>query len=291
MIVAVRDFIANFGLSVYTLFRVVLLSRPVSVGRARKERKQNEAVLILNGPTFKELLENREDFLEGKDTFCVNFFINTPYYEQIKPNNFVIAAPEIWVNNIRDSYVEAREELLNNLVEKTTWPMTFFIPAAARRYKEWQNRVRQNPNIRIRYFNSTPVEGYGWFRRALMGLNMGMPRPHNVLIPSIYLGVNLGYQKLYLWGADHSWLPQVSVSADNRVLIDRKHFYQKGDKPQPMHQRGRQERRLHEVLHKFMLAFGAYHVLEEYAKSRGCEVYNTSNGSYIDAFKRINLLD
>ena len=53
----------------------------------------------------------------------------------------------------------------------------------------------------------------------------GMPRPHNVLIPSIILSMRMGFKKIYLAGADHSWLKEIFVSEDNEVFLTQKHFY------------------------------------------------------------------
>ena len=41
--------------------------------------------------------------------------------------------------------------------------------------------------------------------------------PHNVLIPSIAIGLRLPFKKIYLAGADHSWLPEITVTDDNEV--------------------------------------------------------------------------
>jgi hypothetical protein len=76
----------------------------------------------------------------------------------------------------------------------------------------------------------------------------------------------------------------------NRVLIRQKHFYDENTaKPRPMSRAGVGERKLHEILIKFVHAFSGYHEINEYAKSRGVEILNATPGSFIDAFKRINL--
>ena len=52
-----------------------------------------------------------------------------------------------------------------------------------------------------------------------------MPRPRNVLIPSIMLAINSGYRRVYVAGADHSWLKTLSVDDENRVVSIQPHFY------------------------------------------------------------------
>ncbi|MEZ5049210.1 MAG: hypothetical protein R2766_06120 [Saprospiraceae bacterium] len=52
-----------------------------------------------------------------------------------------------------------------------------------------------------------------------------MLRPHNVLIPALMNGINLGYKKIYLIGAVFYFYVQQIVNAINEVLINQKHFY------------------------------------------------------------------
>ena len=52
-----------------------------------------------------------------------------------------------------------------------------------------------------------------------------MPRSHNVLIPTIMIALQLDFKKILLAGADHNWLKDIYVSADNRVFLTQKHFY------------------------------------------------------------------
>ena len=47
---------------------------------------------------------------------------------------------------------------------------------------------------------------------------LAMPRPHNVLIPSIMNLAYLGYKELYIVGADHSWLSEITVNENNEAL-------------------------------------------------------------------------
>lgn len=102
--------------------------------------------------------------------------------------------------------------------------MNFFVPARALKNKEWQPMLAGNPNIRLCIYNTTPIEGFQGFCNWIFNRGWGVPRPHNVLIPSIAIGLRLPFRKIYLAGADHSWLPEITVTDDNVVLMHQKHF-------------------------------------------------------------------
>ncbi|NJK83306.1 MAG: hypothetical protein HC912_05290 [Saprospiraceae bacterium] len=119
-----------------------------------------------------------------------------------------------------------------------------------------------------------------------------MPRPHNVLIPALMISLNAGLKNIFIVGADHSWLEELTVNDKNEALLHQKHFYdQASSKQDYMYQLGKRPRRLHEILEKFMLSFKAYFDIKEYAISIGASIWNATPVSYIDAFERKPLDD
>ena len=96
--------------------------------------------------------------------------------------------------------------------------MNFFVPARALKDKEWQPLLAGNPHIKLYIYNTTPIEGFQSFCNWIFRKGWGVPRPHNVLIPSIAMGLRLPFRKIYLAGADHSWLPEITVTDDNVVF-------------------------------------------------------------------------
>ena len=114
-----------------------------------------------------------------------------------------------------------------------------------------------------------------------------MPRPHNILLPSITIAVNLKYRNIYLWGAENNQFLEMTVDNDNNALIAQRHFY---DHPsvqaKTMLKAGTDKRRVHEILHKFMLSFKGYITLRDYADFMNVKIINQTPGSMIDAFDR-----
>jgi hypothetical protein len=56
-----------------------------------------------------------------------------------------------------------------------------------------------------------------------------------------------------------------------------------------MHQGGKGERKLHEVLMKFVYSFEGYFTIRQYAEYKHTQILNCTPGSFIDAFDRYKL--
>lgn len=244
----------------------------------------DELLILANGPSLKRTVEESADFVRGKTLLAVNFCVTSPMFEQLKPELYLIADPLFWI------VPEKREQLFRTMAEKTTWDMNFLVPARALKNKKWQPLLAGNPHIRLYIYNTTPIEGFQGFCNWIFSKGWGVPRPHNVLIPSIAMGIRLPFKKIYLAGADHSWLPEITVTDDNVVLMHQKHFYdQNKSKAATVTQENLHSARLYTILYHMYVAFKSYFVLEDYARSRGKEVINVTPGSYIDAFKRMKI--
>lgn len=244
----------------------------------------DELLILANGPSLKRTVEESADFVRGKTLLAVNFCVTSPMFEQLKPELYLIADPLFWI------VPEKREQLFRTMAEKTTWDMNFLVPARALKNKEWQPLLAGNPHIRLYIYNTTPIEGFQGFCNWIFSKGWGVPRPHNVLIPSIAMGIRLPFKKIYLAGADHSWLPEITVTDDNVVLMHQKHFYdQNKSQAATVTQENLHSARLYTILYHMYVAFKSYFVLEDYARSRGKEVINVTPGSYIDAFKRMKI--
>jgi len=289
MIVAIQKFLNQLNKTILTLIRIVLLSKIPQ--KLPSDKKFGECVLLGNGPSLTQSLKDHPEFINNRMLFCVNFFAVSQLYEQLKPSFYIIAAPEIGMKGVRTSIIEKYADLFLTISQKTEWPVWLYLPFSVRKSDFFKNTIikqlSRNPNIKVCFFNNTPVEGYWCFCSFLFRLNLGMPRPHNVLIPSIFLAINLSFSKIYLLGADHSWLKEIYVDENNDVMIRQKHFYDHDNpEPKPMRKKGQDNRKLHEVLIKFVYAFEGYFILEKYARSRNVKIINATPGSYIDAFER-----
>lgn len=283
-----QNFLTNAEKSIATILKVLILSKFRSEIKAAQREK--EALIIGNGPSFKEILENHFNWLKNKELFCVNDFGKTKFYEKLRPESYVICDALYWRDDANAAAMASRKELFTALKDKTHWKLRFYCPFEAKKYKKWREELVRNEHIEIVYYNNTPVEGWDWFKFLFFRRNLGMPRPHNVLLPSIFLALNLGYKTLYLCGADHSWLPLITVTSDNRVLMKQKHFYSDNEPAgAPFLKNGKEESRLHDVLMTFYIMFSGYFELKRYADFRDGRVINLTTDSFIDAFEKLSL--
>ena len=241
----------------------------------------NQLIILGNGPSLRTNLDNDLDLLRSADTLAVNFAANTPEFSEIQPTYYLLADPHFFDKAGEDPNVGRLIENLNSI----TFPMTLFVPAGARKADSYFH----NHNLTVKHFSFTAVEGYTWFENAMMNSHRGMPRPRNVLIPSIMVGIWLGYKEIYLLGADHSWLKTLSVNDRNEVVSIQPHFYKEDSREQQRVNEVYVNRQLHEVLESMMIAFKSYHRIREYADRCGTQIFNSTPGSVIDAFERASL--
>jgi hypothetical protein len=168
--------------------------------------------------------------------------------------------------------------------------MTLLVPFRAKKSTDFQQLIASNPNLKVRYFNQTPVEGLSFWSHRWYNLGWGMPRPHNVLIPGIMTGIRLGYKTIAIVGADHSWLADLSVNDNNEALLRHVHYYATdGTQPMKVEDRIDRPRKLHEIIHKFYLSFKGYWQIKSYANKKQVSIINASSVSMIDAFDRKSL--
>jgi hypothetical protein len=245
--------------------------------------------ILGNGPSLKTALNLHSPELAKHTLLCVNNFPNTVYFTQLKPVYYLFVASGYYNPESIKHEQDTRDAILKALVENTSWPLTIFCPAAARKNSKFCAYLRQNENLHLDFFNTTPIEGLDFVNKLFFKLGLGMPRPHNVLIPSIMIAINKGFKQINLLGADHSWLPLISVNDKNEALVNQQHFYKdKSESNGKMYKKG-EPRSLHQILEKFMLSFRAYFVLKDFAASLGVKIYNCTPNSFIDAFERKNL--
>lgn len=284
----IQDFIVDSAKVFFSIGRILFLSGTPS--KLSIEKKATEAVILANGPSFNETYRKNKSFLKDKESICVNYFPLSPLFEEIKPRYAIITGPPFWQDTWGEENKKTTARLFDALAEKTTWDLIFFIPCNARKWSRWQNVIAKNKHISVYYFNNTPIEGYRWFQTLMFNLRLGTPRPQNILIPTIYMTIQLKYKKVFLWGVDHSWLQEIRVDENNIALVHQKHFYDENEsKPLPMRNGEKPRYRMHNILYKFMKTFESYLVLRDYADKRGVQIINNTDGSYIDAFERMKL--
>lgn len=262
-----------------TLLKVLVRSRrPSAPGKPTARR----LALLGNGPSLRKTLEENPEWLSGSDRLAVNFAANAPAFREIAPRHYVLADPHFFEGVGRDPNVG---KLWRNL-SAADWGMTLHVPCG-REMDVARLLGAGAGGIEVKTFNLTPAEGADAVCHLLYDRGLAMPRPRNVLIPSIMVALREGYRDIYLAGADHSWLQTLWVDDDNNVVSVQPHFYADDDKEK---ERVRSEYRgyhLHDILGSMTVAFRSYFRIARYAERIGARIVNATPGSYIDAFPRL----
>ncbi len=267
-------FVGNLSGTVKSIVKLLLQSRHSSVTKADGGR----VIIMGNGPSLNETIENHIDILKTTPAIAVNFAANAPQFSMLRPRYYVLADPHFFINK-QDVNVA---KLMGNLTELVDWTMTLFVPNSIKKH----NFTIDNKNIAIEYFNMVGVEGFQWFENLAFSCGYGMPRPRNVLIPSIMIAMQMGYKEIYITGADHSWTKTLSVNENNEVVSIQPHFYKEDEKEQKRIRTDYLNYPLHQIIYSFYVAFKSYFVIQRYAKNRKIDIFNSTPESFIDAFPR-----
>ncbi len=286
---SIYNSLINLFLTLKSIIKIIVSSRPVK--RNKNLLGKNEIVVLGNGPSLRTTIDNHSDFLRNKELFVVNAFVDAEEYTLLKPSNYIIVDPQFWINSPIPKMNEFTKNILNGIITKTTWPLSLYIPLEAKKNKAFIEKLKTNKHIKVILFNKTTIKGFDWFVFGCMKLGIGIPRPENILIPALVLSINMGFKTIYLAGADHSWHENIKIADDNTIIRKEGHFYdaEKSNVSvirdiftgKPIH--------IHQLFESYVIAFKNYHTIETYAVKRGIKIYNISEKSFIDAFKRIKL--
>ncbi len=274
----IRQAASKTGATLASFIKVALMSRRPSP----RSRENRDTISIMgNGPSLRYAMEHDMDVLLSYPRLAVNLSALAPEFRTLRPQYYILADIAFFLKE-KTGKVPALWEALG----RVDWEMTLFLPATARRMEE----VRRLPaNVTVKYYNLTPAEGFEVLMHPLYDSGLAMPRPRNVLIPSIMSAVREGFRRIVLIGADHNWSKTLWVTERNCVVSVQPHFYKDDDKELRRAEEIFKNVRLHEVYENYAIAFRSYFNVKAYVERRGVEVLNATPGSFIDAFARVSL--
>lgn len=262
-------------------FSVILFSSFSAASKFKYFKKTNkdaECFIMGNGSSLKKVLNEQIEIFESKDIFTVNLFFETVFFQELKPSGHIIADEGFWKGTDDARILGIQKDFIKNLL-LVYWDMKLFIPYEG--YKQISGSLKSNPHLNFIPYNRTPVTGYKKITHFLYRMNLGMPKPTNVLNAAIFLGLNLGYKKIYLYGADHSWISDLFVDDENNICCYENHFYDETRKFSKMPKGS-----LSIGLKSIVEALESYRLLDIYAKQIGAAVINKTTGSFVDEFDR-----
>ena len=274
--------------TVMSLKRVALHSRyRVSIP---KVKSNNLPCLIFgNGPSLDSDICDKINLVQNLDVFCVGRFAESELFRLVKPKFYVFADPMWWAHQPSEKTAEIRNRLFNHIAKDTDWKMTLCAPFEAANYLK--NIFLSSPNINFLFYNNVPLWGSDPVIHTLYDYDLGMVPAQNVLVTSLFLAIRVGYKKIVVLGADHSWHETLALDEKNRVCLRDCHFYDKDASMRPFTIDGSDEKifRMDNLFHALARMFQGYWKIADYAKRWNVEVINASSVTYIDAFNRGNV--
>jgi hypothetical protein len=239
-----------------------------------------------NGPSLKADLQEVPEALRAGDIICVNGFAESGLYGQLKPKYCVFADPMYWSPTSPAHIVSSRDNIFGAMLDKTTWPLTVYVPFEAKGL--FEKYFSGSNLIRVEGYNKVGLAGEQAVVNRFFDLGLGMPSVQNVMIAAIFLALRHGYKKVILLGADHSWHETITLDEANRVCFKSRHFFGADAKLAPLTKDGTEVNifTMGELFHALAITFDGYWELKKYSEHLGAEIVNASSVSYIDAFKR-----
>lgn len=250
-------------------------------------KRSPETILRILG-NGNSLNEKIKSFTNGNvEYMVVNRHVLSDSYSFIKPKYYVLADEHFF---IRDEGLN----ILKKIKKMTKWKLRLFVPFSHNIVNVINLMFLNDKNIEIVYYNATCSQFYDIGIKSLIYFlydkNLLVPRIQNVIVAAIYLGINMNYKNIELYGVEHSWTKYLYVDENNDLCLYNSHFYDKqeieGKKVKDIQYNPNVK--LHSELRDYANMFASYWLLNEYAKSKEVEIINCTKGSFIDAFKRSN---
>ena len=136
-----------------------------------------------------------------------------------------------------------------------------------------------NPKVHIVTFSAVELYSFKNLARAMYRANLAIPSGINVLIASLCCMIAVGYERIYLLGADSDWHKSLSTDSQNRVFVQNEHFYEDAQSVSYM------PYTFAFIMQCMTEAVRAYQELGEIFS----HITNCSSNSMIDAFPRASL--
>ena len=245
-------------------------------------------IVLANGPSLRLDLDNYGSKISQCKTIAVNLFVLTEDFIRIKPDYYIFLDVVFLKKDTLPRVAEAREKMLLAFKQNLSWEMVILLPSEGK--NSFFHRQLQEANIPVKFvfFNRTSIYGLKGVSHFMYSRGWGMPPPQNVLIGALMAAIHMRFNNIYMLGADHSWLREISIDEDGVMIINDKHFYNPDGKKLPKHHGESLEQfKIHQYLDELSRTFKSHTLVQEFAKKKGSEIINASSISYIDAYKKI----
>lgn len=262
------------------------LKTPLRISFKNKSHKRS--IILGNGPSLlKDMLEINNHVKDECDFFAVNFFANTKYFSELKPNYYFFADKLFWSNDLNKNFNQLRNDTFQRL-DIVNWKIRILCPESGFDYIK--SRLSKNSNIS---FIKIPEKSINLTTKKmqLFALRSRFFTITNVnsVVTLIWYSIICNYSEIYLYGVDFSGFKSITVDQKtNYVRVPVKHFYKnsEAEKDSSNKYKSKKNKSLSERLYQNYRVLKYNDLLNDLAISRGIDIINKSSLSYIDSFKR-----
>ena len=244
-------------------------------------RQQDIVVHVLgNGPSLTASLH----LIKKEDRVAmVNFAILTDLFFQLKPSYLCLADPVFFKKTGNDDIEQKKAQMVQKM-EEINWELCIVVPAGANH----EELVVNTRYVSFKFVNKTPMDySIKFMRMFFYKRNISMPLMQNVLVLGLYIGLQQGYKKIYIHGADADLYKKICINQDNEMVARELHYYGHSDlNLSDSKTHGFAIGCLHKRLACEVATFRSYVDIASYADYLGISVINASPNSMIDAFER-----
>ncbi len=253
--------------------------------------KEDTIIIVGNGPSLKTTLDESINTLQNNACMVVNGFATSPLFEVIKPKYYILADPVYFTptSRLSDRNKKVVGSLKDNLLKKVNWDITFIYPCSGKG-SELQLALQDIVKSNFMYYNNkgnAVVLPDVTLKYWLWNHNFLAPLSQTVLNTAVSVALMSLINKVYLVGADTSWLATYEIDQkDNTLYTKDEHFYGINRIPLYSNEISKQKQYLHDELTNVSAALKSYYVLAKYAKYNKVGLFNASAYSWIDSLER-----
>ncbi len=253
--------------------------------------KEDTLIIVGNGPSLKITIDENINILQNNPCMVVNGFVTSPLFEVIRPKYYILADPAYFtpISRLSDRNKKVVESLKENLLTKVNWDITFVFPSSGKG-SELQIALQGIDKANFMYYNNkgnAVVLPDFSLKYWLWNKNLIAPLCQTVLNTAVSVALMSQISKVYLVGADTSWLATYEIDQkDNTLYTKDEHFYGINRIPLYSNEFTKQKQYLHDELTNVSAAFKGYYVLAKYAKYNKISLFNASAYSWIDSLER-----
>ena len=190
--------------------------------------KSNKKALVFgNGPSLEQFLQTNQFNFDDADLYVCNGFSLSPYYEVLKPANYVLLDSiffDLDDERLLDKTVNTGE-MWQAILAKTTWPITLYTSIEKPAYIEYIKKELGTCNS-IKWINIIPVKFNSKKRYLYYSKGLGLIGGITVTHFSLQIAILKKHEEVYMCGVDLNWLENLRYDDDtHKIYLLNKHFY------------------------------------------------------------------